>query len=50
MLAQMGYKEVELYGPYSFSTQAAQDRWNRVTPALGFSGSGFVLLPYSVTN
>lgn len=41
MLAQMGYKEVELYGPYSFSTQAAQDRWNRVTPALGFSGSGF---------
>lgn len=41
MLAGMGYKEVEFYGPYSFSTQAAKDHWNAVTPSLGFSGSGF---------
>jgi sugar phosphate isomerase/epimerase len=41
MLSGIGYKEVELYGPYSFSTQAAKDRWNAVTPSLGFKGSGF---------
>lgn len=41
MLAQIGYKQVEMYGPYPFSTQAAQDRWNAVTPSLGFKGSGF---------
>lgn len=41
MLAGIGYKEVELYGPYSFSTQAAKDRWNAITPSLGFKGSGF---------
>ena len=41
MLAGIGYKEVELYGPYPFSTKAAQDRWNAVTPSLGFKGSGF---------
>lgn len=41
MLAGIGYKEVELYGPYPFSTKAAQERWNAVTPSLGFKGSGF---------
>lgn len=41
MLARMGYKELELYGPYTFSAQAAQDSWKAVTPALGFSGSGY---------
>lgn len=41
MLAGIGFKEVEMYGPYSFSTQAAQDRWAAVTPSLGFKGSGF---------
>lgn len=41
MLAGIGYKEVEMYGPYTFSTQAAQDRWAAVTPSLGFKGSGF---------
>lgn len=41
MLAQMGYKEVELYGPFPFSTQSAHDRWNAVTPSLGFKGSGY---------
>ncbi len=41
MLANMGYKEVELYGPYTFSTESAKSSWANVTPALGFSGSGF---------
>ncbi|HEY9116770.1 MAG TPA: sugar phosphate isomerase/epimerase, partial [Roseivirga sp.] len=41
MLAEMGYKEVELYGPFPFSVQAAKDGWAAVTPQLGFSGSGF---------
>ncbi|WP_336517766.1 sugar phosphate isomerase/epimerase [Pollutibacter soli] len=41
MLSGMGYREVELYGPYPFSTEAAKARWASVTPALGFSGSGY---------
>lgn len=41
MLSKMGYKEVEMYGPYPFSTEAAQKRWDSVTTALGFKGSGF---------
>lgn len=41
MLAKMGYKEVEFYGPYTFSTATAQQRWDAVTPSLGFKGSGF---------
>jgi sugar phosphate isomerase/epimerase len=40
ILSGMGYKEAELYGPYPFSTKAAQDRWAAVTPSLGFKGSG----------
>ncbi len=41
MLAQMGYKELELYGPFPFSTEKAQKSWSAVTPMLGFSGSGY---------
>jgi hypothetical protein len=41
MLSQMGYKEVELYGPYPFSAASAQQRWDAVTPSLGFKGSGY---------
>lgn len=41
MLAGMGYKEVELYGPFPFSAPEAIAGWNAVTPQLGFSGSGF---------
>ncbi len=41
MLAEMGYKEIEMYGPYPFSTRSAVDRWNSITPSLGFSGSGY---------
>ncbi|MAU26988.1 MAG: xylose isomerase [Muricauda sp.] len=41
MLSRMGYKEIEMYGPYPFSSEAAHQRWNAVTPHLGFSGSGY---------
>jgi sugar phosphate isomerase/epimerase len=41
MLAQMGYKEIEVFGPYPFSDKSAQDSWNAVTPSLGFKGSGY---------
>src|SRR5580700_9213063 len=41
MLSKMGYREVELYGPYSFSTDSAKQHWDAVTPSLGFSGSGY---------
>jgi sugar phosphate isomerase/epimerase len=41
MLAKLGYKEIELFGPYPFSVQSAKDSWRAVTPQLGFSGSGY---------
>ena len=41
LLNQIGYTELELYGPYPFSTDAAKASWNAVTPSLGFSGSGY---------
>lgn len=41
MLAQMGYKEVEMFGPYSFSSAVTQERWNKMSGVLGFKGSGF---------
>lgn len=41
MLSNMGYKEVELYGPYPFSTDADKKAWQDLGPALGFNGSGF---------
>ena len=41
MLAQLGYKEIEFYGPYPFSAAEDTDRWKAITPSLGFSGSGY---------
>lgn len=40
MIAGLGYKEVEFFGPYSFSAQSAQDGWKGAAATLGFSGSG----------
>lgn len=40
-LAKMGFREIELYGPYPYSTQNAKDHWMAITPKLGFSGSGY---------
>src|ERR1700742_974252 len=41
MLKRLGYSEVEFYGPYEFSAPDAIASWAKVTPQLGFSGSGF---------
>ena len=41
MLAEMGYTEIEMFGPYTFSSQSAKERWSTITPMLGFNGSGF---------
>lgn len=41
MLSKMGYKAMELYGPYPFSSEAGKKRWEAVIPSVGFSGSGF---------
>lgn len=41
MLAKIGYKEIEFFGPYPFSPAEEIQRWSTVTPSLGFSGSGF---------
>ncbi|MHA3794388.1 sugar phosphate isomerase/epimerase family protein [Sphingomonas sp. YL-JM2C] len=40
-LAKLGYREVEIYGPYTFSDPTQIAHWKRITPELGFSGSGF---------
>jgi sugar phosphate isomerase/epimerase len=41
MVSQIGYKEIEFYGPYPFSAAEDKQRWKAVTPSLGFSGSGY---------
>jgi sugar phosphate isomerase/epimerase len=43
MVAGLGYREVEFFGPYSFSVPAAQDGWKDTATALGLSAnaSGF---------
>ena len=41
LMASLGYKEFETFGPYSFSTEKARTSWSKVTPQLGFSGSGY---------
>ncbi|MBT8236707.1 MAG: TIM barrel protein [Bacteroidia bacterium] len=40
-LAEMGYKEIQMYGPYPFSVDSVKERWKSLAPQLGFSGSGF---------
>lgn len=41
MLAKMGYKEIEMYGPYTFSSEKQKANWKSLEPLVGFSGSGF---------
>lgn len=41
MLSKIGYRELELYGPYTFSAESAKTRWKGLVPRLGFSGSGY---------
>jgi sugar phosphate isomerase/epimerase len=40
-LAKLGYHELEVFGPYTFSDPAQIARRKALAPALGFSGSGF---------
>ena len=41
LLSEMGYGEIELFGPYTFSAETNRKWWEQLTPMLGFSGSGF---------
>jgi sugar phosphate isomerase/epimerase len=41
MLAQIGYKEIEFFGPYPFSVPAAHERWKAISAALGVRRSGY---------
>lgn len=40
-LAGIGYKELELYGPYPFSSQHDKDTWTAGNSVLGFTQSGY---------
>jgi sugar phosphate isomerase/epimerase len=41
MLSSIGYQELELFGPYSFSAESAKKGWESAASTLGFSGSGY---------
>jgi sugar phosphate isomerase/epimerase len=41
ILAGLGYRELEFYGPYSFSDPEQIAGWQALAPKLGFGGSGF---------
>lgn len=41
MMSKIGYREVEFFGPYSFSATEEAEAWKKAAPMLGFSGSGF---------
>ena len=41
MLAQIGYKEIEFFGPYPFSVPSAHERWKAISASLGVRQSGY---------
>ncbi len=41
MLQKLGYKELELFGPFPFSADSAKKGWEAAGKMLGFSGSGY---------
>lgn len=41
LLSQVGYKQIELFGPYPFSTEKDKASWNAITPLIGFNQSGY---------
>lgn len=41
LLSKIGYKELELYGPYPFSSEKDKADWNNTIPLVGFSQSGY---------
>ena len=40
-IAEIGFKEIELYGPFPFSDARAIQEWRNLESLLGFSGSGY---------
>jgi sugar phosphate isomerase/epimerase len=41
MLASIGFRELEVFGPYSFSDEKTKQQWAATSQMLGFSSSGF---------
>ncbi len=41
MLASLGYKEIEFFGPYEFSVQSEKEHWAPIGLQLGMHGSGY---------
>jgi sugar phosphate isomerase/epimerase len=41
LVADIGYNELQLFGPYPFSAPTAHERWKPVSSALGLKASGF---------
>ncbi len=41
MLAMLGYKEIEFFGPYEFSVQSEREHWAPIGVQLGMRGSGY---------
>lgn len=41
LISELGYQEVEFFGPYPFSVQSAKDSWNQIKPMLGITNDAF---------
>ena len=41
MLASIGFRELEVFGPYSFSDEKTKQQWGAASQMLGFNSSGF---------
>ena len=41
VLSAMGYKEIQMYGPFPFTVDSVKASWKAITPMLGFEGSGY---------
>ena len=41
MLSEIGYKELELFGPFPFSTEKDKASWKTIAGMVGFSQSGY---------
>jgi sugar phosphate isomerase/epimerase len=40
-LSDLGYKEIEFFGPYDFSAQKTIEDWNKFAPSLGITKNAF---------
>ncbi|PZX46923.1 sugar phosphate isomerase/epimerase family protein [Algoriphagus chordae] len=41
IVSELGYKELEFFGPFDFSAESAKQSWGAMAGMLGFSGSGY---------